>query len=65
MSCAACIEEYTGQQILDPETIAPDIQATSIDTLGNYAVSIVWNDGHSSGIFSWERLKEIAAGVTA
>ena len=63
--CAACIEEYTGQQILDPETIAPDIQATSIDTLGNYAVSIVWNDGHSSGIFSWERLKEIAAGVTA
>ncbi len=63
--CAACIEEYTGQHILDPETIASDIQATSIDTLGNYAVCIAWNDGHSSGIFTWERLKEIAKGVTA
>ncbi len=61
--CAVCVEEYSGEQLLDPETIAPDIQATSIDTLGNYAVSIAWNDGHSSGIFSWDRLKEIASSV--
>lgn len=61
--CAACVEEYSGEQILDPDTIPPQIQATSIDTLGNYAVSIAWNDGHSSGIFSWDRLKEIASGV--
>ena len=61
--CAACIEEYTGQQILDSETIASDIQATSIDTLGNYAVCIAWDDGHSSGIFTWGRLKEIASSV--
>ncbi len=63
--CAACVQEYTGEQILDPETIASDLEATSIDTLGNYAVSIAWSDGHSSGIFTWDRLKEIAEGVTA
>lgn len=61
--CAACIEEYTGQQILDPSTISPNIASNSIDTLGNYAVSIAWNDGHSSGIFTWDRLKEIASKV--
>jgi len=33
--------------------------ATGITVLGNYAVSIAWNDAHSSGIFTWDRLKEI------
>lgn len=59
--CASCIHEYTGEQILDPESISPNIQATSVDVLGNYAASIAWDDGHSSGIFTWDRLKEIAA----
>ena len=63
--CALCVEEFTGEQLLDTATIASDIEATSIDPLGNYAVGIAWNDGHSSGIFSWERLKEIAQGAAA
>lgn len=63
--CAACVEEYTGEQLLDPNTIPADIQAKSITPLGNYAVSIAWSDGHASGIFTWDRLKEIAQGVAA
>ncbi|MFP6583092.1 MAG: P-loop NTPase [Candidatus Hydrogenedentota bacterium] len=59
--CASCVHEYTGQQILEPESVSPNIQATSVDVLGNYAVSVAWDDGHSSGIFTWDRLKEIAA----
>lgn len=59
--CASCIHEYTGEQLLDPASISPTIQAVQIDVLGNYAVSIAWDDGHSSGIFTWDRLKEIAA----
>lgn len=40
----------------------PDtIQAKDISALGNDAVSIAWSDSHSSGIFCWNRLKEIAA----
>jgi Mrp family chromosome partitioning ATPase/DUF971 family protein len=57
--CASCVEEFSGKQILNPATIPANIQATSIATLGNYAVSIAWNDGHSSGIFTWDRLKEL------
>jgi Mrp family chromosome partitioning ATPase/DUF971 family protein len=59
--CASCVHEFTGEQILKPEDVNSNIQATSIDVLGNYAVSIAWDDGHSSGIFSWDRLREIAA----
>ena len=34
-----------------------------IDLVGNYAVQIVWNDGHSYGIYSWEFLKDLNPGV--
>jgi Mrp family chromosome partitioning ATPase/DUF971 family protein len=59
--CAACVEEFSGEQLLDPATVSASIETTSIGTLGNYAVSIAWNDGHTSGIFTWDRLKELAA----
>ncbi len=59
--CASCIHEYTGEQLLDPDSITPNIQATGTQVLGNYAVSISWDDGHTSGIFTWDRLKKIAA----
>lgn len=30
------------------------------DYIGNYAVSFHWNDGHSTGIYPWAFLREIA-----
>lgn len=63
--CAQCVHEFTGEQLLDPARISADIQAKAIEPLGNYAVSIVWNDGHSSGIFTWDHLKEVAGAVAA
>ena len=30
-----------------------------IDKIGNYAIQIFWKDGHNTGIYSWEKLKEI------
>jgi ATP-binding protein involved in chromosome partitioning len=58
--CASCIHEYTGEQLLDPASVTSAIQATETQVLGNYAVSIAWDDGHTSGIFTWNRLKQIA-----
>jgi DUF971 family protein len=34
---------------------------TRLTYVGGYAVNPVWGDGHSSGIFSFEYLKRIAA----
>ena len=62
--CALCVDEFSGDRILDPASIPEDITATEITPLGNYAVGITWSDGHSSGIFSWEHLKELAGTCT-
>jgi DUF971 family protein len=33
--------------------------ATSAELVGNYAIRIVFSDGHDTGIYSWEYLREI------
>jgi DUF971 family protein len=37
----------------------PRIRMDSIEQSGNYALHIAWNDGHSSGIYSWDHLRRI------
>ncbi len=38
----------------------PDIyKITNIETVGGYAISITWKDGHNTGIYSWEYLKKL------
>ena len=63
--CAACVNEFTGQPILDPATLPQDIHAKQIDTLGNYAVSILWSDTHASGIFTYKHLEELCQETAA
>ena len=58
--CAECVEEGTGRKILDPATIPADIRPRSISQVGNYAVQIAWSDGHSTGLYTWEALREAA-----
>jgi len=58
--CALCVNEMSGEPILDPATVPGDIQPVEIVPLGNYAVSIAWSDGHSSGIYSWEHIRRVA-----
>lgn len=58
--CALCINEFTGEPILDPDTIPADLRVEDIQPLGNYAVAITWSDGHSSGIYSWDHFKKIS-----
>lgn len=30
-----------------------------VEKIGNYAMQIFWKDGHDTGIYSWEKLREI------
>lgn len=55
--CAACVHEVTGQRLLDPRTVRPDIRAEAISLVGRYAIQIRWSDGHATGIFPFERLR--------
>jgi DUF971 family protein len=44
-----------GQEVL--QVGKRDVQ--SVNPVGNYAVQLVFSDGHSSGIYSWDYLYEI------
>lgn len=35
------------------------INIQHIDQIGNYAIQITWSDGHNSGIYKWETLREM------
>lgn len=37
----------------------PVIRMSDVEAVGNYAVRIVWNDGHNTGIYSFEHLRRI------
>jgi len=37
----------------------PALKIESVEPVGNYAVRLVWNDGHSTGIYSYEHLRLI------
>jgi len=54
--CAACVDEFSGEQILKEESVKEDIAPKEVTPLGNYAVAIKWNDGHSSGIYPYKSL---------
>jgi DUF971 family protein len=57
--CAVCRNEWTGERVLDPASIRPDLKLTGMENIGTYAVQFAWNDGHSSGIFTWESLRAL------
>ena len=58
--CAVCIEEMTGRKILRDDAVADDVHPLSIQPVGRYAIQIQWSDGHGTGIYTWERLDELA-----
>ena len=49
----------TGEKRLDPATVPEDVRPVNIKSVGNYAISIVWSDGHDTGIYSYEKLKQL------
>jgi ATP-binding protein involved in chromosome partitioning len=55
--CAACIEEMSGQPLLDPAKIPESIRAKQIGLVGQYAMSVEWSDGHSTGIYNFRDLR--------
>lgn len=58
--CALCIDEMTQRPILDPKTVPEDIHAESVGTIGNYAITVDWSDGHNTGFFPYKTIRELA-----
>ena len=58
-ACAACVDEKTGERRVTRETIARDVHPLKISAVGNYAVQILWSDGHSAGLYAFDYLRKI------
>jgi len=56
--CARCVDELSGRRILDPRTVAPDLQQVDVRLVGNYGLAIRFSDGHDTGIYPFRFLRE-------
>ena len=64
-SPSADMRQLRTEMAQNPLTVLPatrssgPLTAASAELVGNYAIRIVFSDGHSSGIFSWAYLRSI------
>jgi ATP-binding protein involved in chromosome partitioning len=57
--CASCVDEMTGMRVLRDEEVSDTVSPATVELVGRYAIRIWWNDGHSSGIYTFEFLRDL------
>src|SRR4029078_8880746 len=57
--CATCKDEMTGMRIILPIHIPDDLEFKKIDLVCQYALQFEGSDGHHTGIYSFEYLREL------
>jgi len=62
-ACAHCIDERSGAAILEPASVPEDVHPVQIAPVGRYGIRIDWSDGHTAGIYSFRRLRELDSKV--
>lgn len=58
-SCALCVDETTGVKVLRDDAVPTDVRPLDARPVGRYGLSIRWSDGHDTGIYTLERLREL------
>ncbi|MCX7908481.1 MAG: DUF971 domain-containing protein [Ignavibacteria bacterium] len=61
--CAQCQGEQIGFKKIEPlkiEVLTPEkYDLKAIEPVGNYAIQIIWKDGHDTGIYSFDFLRKL------
>lgn len=59
--CATCAGTHGTPRPKDNpfQMYKPALKIEDVEAVGNYAIRIKWNDGHSSGIYSYEHFRKI------
>lgn len=55
--CALCVDEMTGVQKLDPDSVPESVKPIKMTPVGNYALEVAWSDGHLS-LYPYSRFVE-------
>lgn len=56
--CANCVDEWTRERKLTEAMVPQDIKPKKIESIGRYALNIHWSDGHDTGFYTFEQLRE-------
>lgn len=56
--CAECVDEWTHKRTFDPARVPEDIKVLNAQEVGNYALAFEFSDKHTTGIFTWQHLRE-------
>lgn len=56
--CARCVDELTGQVRLRAEDVPDDVRPVEIRSVGRYALTVRFDDGHATGIYPFELLHD-------
>lgn len=57
--CAQCIEEWSGQPLLDGSKVPEGLKARDVKPIGLYAIQIFFDDDHDTGLFAFNYLRSI------
>lgn len=63
--CASCreirrqLDEGSGLGLMTQTELNPSTEISDIVSVGRYAVQFTWQDGHNTGIYTYEFLREL------
>ncbi len=57
--CAQCVNEVTGERMVNVETIDPEVRIMGVAPVGRYALHFQWSDGHGTGLYSFDTLQKL------
>jgi len=64
--CATCAggHEFMGREVdkaIFRQNSKPDRKIANLKEVGNYALQIIWLDGHDAGFYRWDQLRNWCA----
>ena len=57
--CAGCVDEWTGKKTLKDQSVPADLTFKHTSIVGRYALNFHFSDGHETGIFSFNYLRDL------
>jgi len=62
--CAGCRDEITGAQMINDGDLPKEVKVLEARPVGQYGLNLVFNDQHSTGIYTYELLRELGRVAT-
>ncbi|MCX6020842.1 MAG: DUF971 domain-containing protein [Chloroflexi bacterium] len=57
--CAECVDEWTREPRIHQENVPQDVHIEEGGIVGQYALRFHWSDGHDTGIYSFNFLRDM------